>query len=97
MIIRFKHQLAEDIFLNRITGASRKFPLELRKIVDRKLQYLNAALKLQDLKSPPGNRLEMLQGNLKGYYSIRINSQWRIIFKWKDGADEVQIIDYHKG
>ncbi len=97
MIIRFKHQLAEDIFLNRITGASRKFPLELRKIADRKLQYLNAALKLQDLKSPPGNRLEMLQGNLKGYYSIRINSQWRIIFKWKDGADEVQIIDYHKG
>ena len=97
MIIRFKHQLAEDIFLNRITGASRKFPNDIRAIAERKLQYLNVATKLQDLRCPPGNRLEILKGRFKDYYSIRINDQWRIIFKWKDGADEVQIIDYHKG
>jgi proteic killer suppression protein len=97
MIIRFAYQLAEDIFLDRITGASRKFPKDLRIVAERKLQYLNAATKLQDLRSPPGNRLEMLKGKLKDYYSIRINDQWRIIFKWKEGADEVQIIDYHRG
>lgn len=97
MIIRFKHQLAEDLFLSRITGASRRFPNELREVAERKLQYLNAATKLQDLKSPPGNRLEMLKGKFKNHYSIRINDQWRVVFKWEDGAKEVQVIDYHKG
>lgn len=59
---------------------------------------LLSAKKLDDLKIPPGNRLEALKGDYKGYYSIRINNQWRILFLWSDGsAENVQIIDYHKG
>jgi proteic killer suppression protein len=57
---------------------------------------LNAASAIEDLRSPPGNRLEQLTGTLKGFHSIRINQQWRIIFRWCDGgAEEVKIIDYH--
>lgn len=61
-----------------------------------KLDVLNAAQSLHDLRSPPGNRLEALRGDLTGFHSIRINSQWRIIFKWEASeAHDVQIIDYH--
>ncbi len=97
MIRTFKHQLAEDLFIGRITGASRKFPAELRKIAGRKLQYLNAATIINELRSPPGNNLERLKGKLRQYHSIRINDQWRIMFRWQDGAYDVQVIDYHKG
>lgn len=70
--------------------------MSLRKIAARKLDMLDYAHVLDDLKSPPGNRLEALKGNLKGFYSIRINDQWRIIFKWTaQGPDEVEIMDYH--
>lgn len=96
MILSFKHQLAADLFYERITGASRRFPAELRRVASRKLQYLNAAVVVGDLRIPPGNRLEALRGNLKGRHSIRINDQWRIVFKWQDGAKEVEVIDYHK-
>jgi proteic killer suppression protein len=61
----------------------------------RKLLLLDAALTLDDLRSPPGNRLEALGGNRKGQHSIRINDQWRICFRWKDGAHDVEIVDYH--
>lgn len=62
----------------------------------RKLEILNAAINLNDLRSPPGNRLEALKGDRKGQHSIRINNQWRICFVWKDGnADDVEIVDYH--
>ena len=62
----------------------------------RKLDMIDYAGALHDLRSPPGNRLEALRGNLKGYHSIRINDQWRIVFRWeKNGADEVRITDYH--
>ena len=67
----------------------------IRKIARRKLDMLEYAQDVQDLKSPPSNRLELLKGNLKEYYSIRINDQWRIIFKWVNGPLEVDIIDYH--
>jgi len=68
----------------------------LSKIAKRRLDILHYAADLKDLKAMPGNRLEILQGNLKGYYSIRVNDQWRIIFKWSEsGADNVSIIDYH--
>lgn len=61
-----------------------------------KLDVINSAQVLDDLKSPPRNRLEALKGDLKGFYSIRINNQWRIIFKWiHNNASDVQIIDYH--
>jgi proteic killer suppression protein len=59
------------------------------------LQYLNSAVRLDDLKAPPGNRLEALKGSLAGYHSIRINDQWRIVFRWRDGAYDVRIVDYH--
>ena len=62
----------------------------------RKLDMLNAAAKLDDLKIPPSNRLEKLEGNLKGFYSVRINDQWRLIFRWVEGnAQDVQVTDYH--
>ena len=95
MIISFRGQLAEDLFFDRKSGVTRRFPADLTEIAQRKLQYLNAAHRLLDLRAPPGNRLEALRGNLAGYHSIRINQQWRIVFKWEDGAREVQIVDYH--
>jgi proteic killer suppression protein len=75
----------------------KKLPGEIQEIGRRKLRMLNNAQDIADLKIPPANRLEKLSGRLKEFYSIRINDQWRIIFKWKDGnAFEVEIIDYHK-
>jgi toxin HigB-1 len=66
------------------------------RIAQRKLAMLNAAIALSDLAAVPGNRLEKLKGNRKGQYSIRINDQWRICFKWKDGdAVDVEVADYH--
>ena len=68
----------------------------LKTIVRRKLDILNYASQLKDLEAPPGNRLEALKADLVGFYSIRINEQWRIIFKWTEtGPSEVKIIDYH--
>jgi proteic killer suppression protein len=95
MIVSFRGQLTADLFFERQTGATRRFPGDLRRIAQRKLQYLNAATQLLDLKAPPGNRLELLKGERAGYHSIRINDQWRIVFRWRDGAHEVQIVDYH--
>ena len=75
----------------------KKFPLRIQELSRRKLRMLNSSQNLADLKIPPSNRLEKLKGNLKDYFSIRINDQWRIIFKWNNNnASEVQIIDYHK-
>lgn len=74
----------------------KSFPNEIQEIGRRKLRMLNNSVDISDLKIPPSNRLEKLSGKLKGYYSIRINIQWRIIFKWKTGnAYEVKILDYH--
>jgi toxin HigB-1 len=65
------------------------------KIARRKLDMLDAAQSLQDLKSPPGNQLEALSGNRAGQHSIRINDQWRICFVWTEGVTKVEIVDYH--
>ena len=74
----------------------RGFPTEIQEIGRRKLRMLNNSQDLNDLKVPPSNRMEKLKGDLKDYYSIRINDQYRIIFKWKDSnAELVQIVDYH--
>jgi proteic killer suppression protein len=74
----------------------KKPSLEIQEIGRRKLRMLNNSINILDFKIPPSNNLEKLKGNLKEYYSIRINDQWRIIFKWKNGnALEVEIIDYH--
>jgi proteic killer suppression protein len=74
----------------------RGLPPEVQKVGRRKLRMLNNSQNIADLTIPPSNRLEKLSGNLKEFYSIRINDQWRIIFKWKNGiSSEVKITDYH--
>ena len=74
----------------------RKWPLEIQTIGRRKLRMLNNSQNIADLRIPPSNRLEKLSGNMKDFYSLRINNQWRIIFVWDNGnANEVEIIDYH--
>lgn len=93
MIKSFKDSLTEDAF----NGVARKgFPADLIKVARRKLAYLDAAKVLDDLKAPPGNRLEALTGDRKGQHSIRINDQFRICFVWTDeGPKDVEFIDYH--
>ena len=96
MIVQFGNQLAEDLFDDVHSTKTRRFPQELRRIARRKLLYLHEAAELKDLRVPPGNRLEALRGDGKGLHSIRINDQWRVVFKWEEGnALNVQIVDYH--
>ena len=74
----------------------RRFPAELHRLMLRKLGVVDAAEQLEDLRVPPGNRLEKLKGGRAGQHSIRTNDQWRICFRWRDGnAFEVEIVDYH--
>ena len=97
MISSFGSKLTEDIFYDKKTRETRKFPSDLYRVARRKLLYLYEVEDLRDLRIPPNNRLELLKGSFKGYYSIRINKQWRVIFKWSNNiASEVKIIDYHK-
>jgi proteic killer suppression protein len=96
MIQSFGNALAEDLFDDRNSKATRLFPANLRRAARRKLLYLHDAADLRDLRSPPGNRLERLKGDLQGFHSIRINNQRRVVFRWSGGnAFDVQIIDYH--
>jgi len=96
MISSFGSKLTEDIFYDKKTKETRKFPAELYRVARRKLLYIYEAESLVDLKVPPNNRLEALKGDLKGYYSIRINKQWRLVFKWSNSsASDVKVIDYH--
>jgi len=75
---------------------SRKLPRDIQDRVRRKLRMLNNSQNINDLQIPPSNRLERLKGTMKQYHSIRINDQWRIIFKWKnENASDVKIVDYH--
>ncbi len=93
MIQSFKCKDTEKIF-NRTF--SKKFPNDIQRMALRKLRMLNRATILNDLKVPPSNRLELLKGKRKGQYSIRINEQWRICFKWRKGdAFDVEVVDYH--
>ena len=76
---------------------STRIPPEVQKIARRKLRMMNSSVDLKDLRVPPANRLEKLSGKRIGFYSIRINDQWRIIFKWRNGHSfDVEITDYHK-
>ncbi len=97
MIINYKHQGAKDIFNGDDTKyARRACPQNLWKIARRKLDQLDFAASLKDLRSPPNNRLEALRGDRIGQYSIRINDRYRICFVWSnDGVKEVEITDYH--
>jgi len=93
MIVSFGSSDTQEVWLgNRV----RKLPNEIQNIGRRKLRMINNSVDIADLRIPPANRLEKLSGKLKEFYSIRINDQWRIIFKWNAGnAFEVEIIDYH--
>jgi proteic killer suppression protein len=95
VIETFGNALAEDLFDDKKTKATRAFPPELRRAARRKLLYLHDAGGLKDLAVPPGNRLERLKGRWKGLHSIRINDQWRVVFRWRGGnAFDVQVVDY---
>ncbi len=97
MIVSFKNQATEDIFNGKSTKSARNLcPQSLWRVATRKLDQLDSILKIEELKVPPGNRLESLSGNRKGEFSIRINQQYRICFKWSEsGPSEVEITDYH--
>ena len=93
MIISFGNSETEKVWDGERV---KKLPNEIQNIGRRKLRMLNNSVDIFDLRIPPSNRLEKLVGKLKGFYSIRINDQWRVIFKWNAGnASEVEIIDYH--
>jgi proteic killer suppression protein len=93
MIKNFGNKLAEQLFDDE---RPKKFPSDLIRVARRKLLYLHEAEDLIDLRVPPGSKLELLKGDLKEYYSIRINDKWRIIFKFEFGnAVDVKILDYH--
>lgn len=93
MIVSFGNKDTEKIWEGERV---KKLPNEVQEIGRRKLRMLNNAQTTMDLTIPPSNKLEKLKGNLKDYYSIRVNDQWRIIFKWNNGnAFEVEIVDYH--
>jgi toxin HigB-1 len=92
MIVSFQCRDTKSLFE---TERTRRWS-SILKVAFRKLAYLDAAASLEDLRMPPGNRLETLKGDLEGYHSIRVNDQWRVIFIWQDGgARNVAITDYH--
>ena len=92
MIRSFKDRRTEALFRNETVAAFQA----IEKVGHRKLDMLDAANRLSDLRAPPGNRLEALKGDREGQHSIRINDQWRICFVWRDsGAELVEIVDYH--
>ena len=98
MIVSFGDKATEDLFHNRQTQRIRRYPSEILRPALQKLDMLNSSRDLKDLQSPPGNRLELLKGDLKGYYSVRINERWRLVFQWQGAeAHEVRIVDYHRG
>lgn len=93
MIVSFSSKEVEKIWHGT---RSLKLPHDIQIIARRKLRMMNNAYHINDLRIPPNNRLERLQGDRKNFYSIRINDQWRIIFRWNEGnCSEVEIIDYH--
>ncbi len=92
MIRSFASKDTEELFHDHDVPRFRAF----ERVARRKLLYLHRAQRLDDLRVPPGNRLEALRGNRKGQHSIRVNSRWRICFRWSDGdAYEVEVVDYH--
>jgi proteic killer suppression protein len=98
VIASFGDQATSDLYHGVRSRRTRAFPADVVPPAIRKLDMVNAARTLLDLRSPPGNRLERLRGNLRGFRSIRINEQWRVIFQWAEGAAHgVRLIDYDRG
>ena len=93
MIKTFADKRTKDLYE---TGTAKRFPADVAKREARKLEYVDLAARLEDLRTPPGNRLHALEGDRKGQYSISINDQWRVCFRFEDGdAYEVEVCDYH--
>ncbi len=96
MIASFGDRATEDLYHGRPTARARRFPGDMVGVALVKLDSLNGAASTLDLRSPPGNRLETLKGGLKGFHSIRVNDQWRLVFRWRgNDAHEVRLTDYH--
>lgn len=96
MIRSFGDRRTEELFHGLSSRRLRRLPPGLVRAAVRKLDLLNAAARLDDLRVPPGNRLEALRGDLAGLHSIRVNDQWRLVFCWRDSdAHEVRLVDYH--
>ncbi len=96
MIVSFGDRATEDLYHNRSTSRARRFPSDFTALALVKLDMLNGAAAVLDLRSPPGNRLEALKGDLKGYQSIRVNDKWRLVFRWEgNNAHDVRLMDYH--
>ena len=96
MIVSFGDPATEALYHGSADRRTRRFPRDIVKASFRKLDMLAAAATLEDLRVPPGNRLEALKGQLKGEHSIRVNEQWRIVIRWTpQGPAEVRLIDYH--
>jgi len=96
MIASFGDRATEDFYHGLRTKRVRRIPRDIWRVARRKLDIIEYAYVLQDLAVPPGNRLEALKGDLDGYHSIRINDQWRVVFRWQSGAaHDVAIVDYH--
>ncbi|HBT84087.1 MAG: plasmid maintenance system killer protein [Desulfuromonadales bacterium GWD2_61_12] len=96
MIVSFGDKVTEALYHGSTSKGVRQLPPDVAKKALNKLDLLNGAHDLLDLRAPPGNRLEALQGDLIGLFSIRVNDQWRIIFRWQNGsASEVRLTDYH--
>jgi len=93
MILSFRSKEAEKIWHGEVT---KRLPPAIQIVARRKLRMLNSARRLDDLRIPPANRLEALKGERRGQYSIRINEQWRLCFRWTEaGPGDVEIVDYH--
>ena len=97
MIVEFANRATEDVFNGRNSKAARKvFPRAVWRVARRKLEQLDSAVALDDLRVPPGNRLEALSVDRRGQYSVRVNQQYRVCFGWSDaGPTQVEIVDYH--
>ena len=96
MIASFGDRATEDLYHGRPTARARRFPGDVVDVALVRMDSLNGAASMLDLRSPPGNRLEALKGELKGFHSIRVNDQWRLVFRWQgNDAHKVRLTDYH--
>ena len=96
MIVSFGDRATEDLYHGRPTARARRFSRDVIDVALVKLDSLNGAASILDLRAPPGNRLEALKGELKGFHSIRVNDQWRLVFRWHGSdAHDVRLTDYH--
>lgn len=96
MLASFGDRATEDLYHGRPTARARRFPADVVETALLKLDSLNGAASMLDLRSPPGNRLEALKGERKGMHSIRVNDQWRLVFRWQgNDAYDVRLTDYH--